>query len=69
MTDGEAGLRVINILAPLLPAEVGAVDTPGEARAVSLVRLAGTPERLVAYVADGEGGVRAVDVSNPRGPR
>ena len=68
VADGEAGLRVINILDPLLPAEVGAVDTPGEARAVSLVRLAGTPERLVAYLADGEGGVRAVDVSNPRGP-
>jgi hypothetical protein len=68
VADGEAGLRVINILDPLLPAEVGAADTPGVASAVSLVRLAGTPERLLAFVADGEGGLRAVDVTDPRNP-
>jgi hypothetical protein len=68
IADGEAGLRVINILDSAKPAEVGAYDTPGDARAVA-VRQTSSPETVIlAYLADGGGGLRVIDVTNPQAP-
>jgi hypothetical protein len=54
-------LRVIDISDPAAPFEIGALDTPGEARDVEVVGD-------LAYVADGGSGLRVVDVSNPASP-
>ncbi|MBW2386763.1 MAG: hypothetical protein JRG92_24295, partial [Deltaproteobacteria bacterium] len=61
---GGSGLRVIDVSNPTLPVEVGALDTPGNARGVDVVGD-------LAYVADssfGGGGLRVIDVSNPMLP-
>ena len=48
VTDGEAGLRVIDISTPTSPEEVGFYDTPGWAVGICV-------SRSYAYVADGSG--------------
>ena len=52
------GLRVINVVDPAKPIEVGFYDTPGDARGVA---VAGN----YAYVADYRGGLRVINVANP----
>ena len=47
---------------PAAPREIAFLDTPG---AAIDVEVAGN----IAYVADGNRGVRSIDVSNPRAPR
>ena len=37
MADGDSGLRVIDVSNPALPIEVGSIDTPENARGVSVV--------------------------------
>ena len=54
VADGQAGLRVINVI-PSTPVEVDFLETPGEAQGISLVG-----DR--AYVADGVQGVRIINV-------
>jgi len=61
VADGIAGLRVVNVIDPSNPIEVGACDTPGYAEGVA---VAGG----YAYVADGHYGLRIVDVSDPTNP-
>jgi len=56
------GLTVLDVSNPANPAQVGTVDTPGDATAV---QVAGH----YAYVADGPGGLRIVDVADPTQPR
>jgi hypothetical protein len=51
-------LRVIDVSSPGSPTEVAAYDTPGYAYDVHI-------EGHLAYVADGEAGLRIIDVSNP----
>ncbi len=58
---GGAGLRVVDVLNPADPTELGAWDSPGYAEGVA---VAGN----MAYLADGPYGLRAVDVSNPGQP-
>jgi hypothetical protein len=74
IADGEAGLRVINVLDPVRPAEVGFFDTPGESWGVAVALrqiptgAGGTAIQALAYLADGGGGLRVIDVSDPRRP-
>lgn len=62
LAAGAAGLRVINISDATKPQFVADLDTAGSARGVELV---GT----YVYVADLNGGVVVVDISNPKTPR
>jgi hypothetical protein len=62
VADYTAGLRVIDVLNPAAPEEIGWLDTPGRAYAV---KLSGN----YAYLADYSGGLRVVDVSDPVNPR
>lgn len=55
------GVRVLNVIDPTRPVEVGYYDTPGSANRLALVG-----SRL--YVADGRVGMRVMDVSNPAMP-
>jgi len=55
-----AGLQVVDVSSPTAPRIVGAVDTPGNARATAVANG-------YAYVAD-ETGIVVVDVSNPSAP-
>jgi|GEM_PF-991867 len=74
VADGEAGLRVINVLDPVRPAEVGFFDTPGETWSVEIALrqiptgAGGTAVQALAFLADGSGGLRVIDVSDPRRP-
>ena len=58
---GGAGLRVVNILTPTAPVEVGFWDSPGYAEGVA---VAGS----TVYLADGPYGLWTVDVSDPTQP-
>ena len=58
---GSDGLRIVSTADPAHPVQLGALDTPGDARDVTVV---GT----MAYVADGQGGVQVIDVSDPARP-
>ena len=62
VASGGAGLRVVDVSNPTIPAEVGAWDSPGYAEGVA---ISGT----TAYLADGPYGLRCVDLSDPRHPR
>jgi len=55
------GVRVFDIADPSEPVEVGFVDTPGWARAI-------TVSIGYAYVADDDAGLRVIDVSAPSAP-
>lgn len=74
VADGEAGLRVINVLDPVRPAEVGFYDTPGESWSVEIAlrqvpaAAGGTAVQALAFLADGDGGLRVLDVTDPRRP-
>jgi hypothetical protein len=59
---------VINIVDPTLPTEIASIDIPGEARKVAVVRVTG-PDRVLAFVAAGNGGLQIVDVTNPGSPQ
>jgi hypothetical protein len=81
---GVAGLRVVDVSDPVAPVETGLYDTPGGAVAVAVHSygasrrteqqaplrdsIAGGPGDLYAYVADGDAGLRVVDVSDPAAP-
>ena len=52
---------MINVANPANPVEVGFYDTPGYAHGVA---IAGS----IAYVADGDAGLRVIDVANPANP-
>ncbi|UCC76158.1 MAG: hypothetical protein JSW37_11665, partial [Anaerolineales bacterium] len=60
---GAAGLRIVSLVNPAAPVEVGSMpmEAPGSANGVA---VAGT----YAYVAAAEGGVVVVDVSDPTDP-
>lgn len=61
VADGGGGLRVIDVLNPVAPAEVGFYDTPGLAYGIAVVDIR-------AYVGVAQEGLRVVDVSNPAAP-
>ena len=58
-TDG--WLRIVDVSDAVSPTEVGAYDTPGDARRAFV-------GDSIAYVADGEAGLRLLDVSDPANP-
>jgi hypothetical protein len=58
VTDGEAGLRIVDISVPSHPVEVGYYNTSGSAEAV-------TVSGQYAYVADGESGLRVINIAAP----
>jgi len=51
-------LRIVDVSSPAAPSEMGAFDTPGDARRLCVADS-------IAYVADGEAGLRLIDVSDP----
>jgi hypothetical protein len=61
VADDRSGLRVIDVSNPAFPAEIGALDTPGNVNDVEVVGD-------LAYVADGSSGLRTIDVSIPASP-
>ena len=62
VADGNRGVQIINISNPSSPQIVGSVDTPYDSVDITL-------SNGVAYVADyTQGGLKAVDVSNPAAP-
>jgi hypothetical protein len=63
LTDSEKGLLAYDISDPMVPVQIGALDTPGMAHAVALGRTAET-----AFVADGECGIRVIDLEEPSSP-
>lgn len=81
---GGSGLHVVDVSDPVAPVETGLYDTPGVAQGVAVHSygasrrteqqaplrdsMAGGPGDLYAYVADGDAGLRVVDVSDPAAP-
>ena len=62
VADGQAGLQLIDVSTPGLPALLGTYNTPDQAFGVAVV---GT----TAYVADWQtGGLQIIDVSDPETP-
>ncbi len=61
VADASAGLRIINISNPAVPAEVGFHDTPDIAEGIV---VAGR----YAYIADNSSGLRIIDIVNPFAP-
>ena len=61
VADGYAGLRVISIVDPAHPVEVGSFDTPGWAHGVAV-------SGNYAYVADCDSGLRVISVADPAHP-
>src|SRR5665213_2062240 len=59
------GLLVLNVSTPSNPIRVGQVALPGLVKGVALL----PPNNQYAYVADQEGGLQVVDVSNPSTPK
>jgi hypothetical protein len=49
------------------PTEIGYYDTPGDSRSVIISRTQ-YPDKLLAYIADGNMGLRVIDVTNPQNP-
>lgn len=68
VADSGSGLRVINIIDPAVPTEVGSINIAGEARKVVVVQVS-NPDRVLAFVAAGNGGLQVVDVSEPNAPQ
>lgn len=58
----EAGLIIVNITDPANPTLAATLDTPGRAQALA-------PKRSCVYVADGDEGLRVVDLWNIAEPR
>lgn len=58
----DAGLVVFGLDSNGVPSEVGWLDTPGVARSIAI-------EGTYAYIADGESGLRIVDISEPTSPK
>jgi hypothetical protein len=61
MADGDAGLRIIDIVDPAAPVHVGTFAAPGSVRGVQVVGN-------LAYLANVAAGLQVVDVSNPGAP-
>ena len=61
IADDSLGLIALDVSDPTSPRPVGAVDTPGRARAVVVVGS-------YAYVADDIGGVQVIDADDPEEP-
>ena len=61
VVDGN-GLRVVDVMNPDAPTVVGFCDMPGSSHGVA---AAGN----YAHVADGGGGLRVIDVTNPAEPK
>lgn len=59
---GSTGLTIFDVSIPIDPRELGRLELPGSGEAVAV--SGGT-----AYVADGEEGVHAIDVTDPSSPR
>lgn len=84
VADGAGGLRIIDVSEPMTAQIVGSADLNGEADAAphdahdlvvamdfstpDIANNRRTPARLCAYVADGAGGLRIVDVTEPSQP-
>ena len=66
VAEGTAGVEIWDLRSAGLPVRLGGFDTPGEARAVDIVKSGGT---LYAFIADGAAGVQSWDVTNPAAPR
>jgi len=75
------GLLTLDVTDPTSPSRLGSYDTPGSAMAIHVVGNAATgpesaPEAtdgassgmVIAYVADSNGGLQILDVSNPASP-
>lgn len=71
VADADAGLRVIDISDPANPKEVGFCDRPGEVRWVFVSgQYAYVADSILAIYNDGPGGgLRVIDISDPRNPR
>ena len=61
VTQGDAGMQVIDVSNPANPVRVGGYDTSGNAREVAV-------SGHYAYVADGGNGLQVINVSNPTSP-
>lgn len=61
LSAGFDGLRIVDVLDPYAPVEIGTADTPGESYDVA---VAGG----FAYLADGSNGLQVVDVTDPALP-
>jgi hypothetical protein len=61
VADQSAGLRVLDLADPAEPVEIGSLQLPGRALAVTL-------DGDVAYVAAREAGLRLVDITRPHAP-
>ncbi len=62
VADWNHGLQIIDVSDPAAPKLLGTVDTPGQARGISVAS-----DR--AYIAAGEHGLQIIDVSDPTAPR
>ena len=60
--DGAAFPNWLTVLPPATPSIIGSVDTPGYAQGV-------TVSDHLAYVADNNGGLQVIDVTDPRTPQ
>ena len=61
VADRYDGLQIIDVSNPVSPTLIGSVDTPGDAREVTVIGN-------IAYVADWGGGLQIIDVSNSASP-
>lgn len=66
VADSQAGVSVFNVTAGTSPVAIAQVNTPGDARRVVCSNLAagGAAQSLVA-VADGNGGLALIDITDP----
>ncbi len=62
VADAAGGLRIISVVDPVHPVEIGSHPTPGSAWDVEIV------DSTLVFVADYSGGVVSFDVSDPREP-
>lgn len=72
LAAGSSGLQVIQVSDPRRPILTGTFDTLGEAHAVAVETRrmeAENTDRTYAYVADGPGGLRVIDVTDPYHPQ
>jgi len=61
LAEGKAGFRVIDNTNPLVPVEIGHLDTPGNAVGLAV-------SGNLVYLADGEAGLRIINIENPLVP-
>ncbi len=62
IANGAHGLLMLDVSNPAAPVKVGALDTPGTAKSITM------SNRGVIYLADGSGGLQIIDVSIPQAP-